>query len=160
MRNIMKYAMSALWIGSSIAFAGGTLGGGTPPSLQALEVMMMIEPDREAGLYTAETGNVGLLIRKDLLLEIMVTVGSRGTDTQSTFIENGSQSSGIPPASGSPSLKMSDNDIRILRDRTKSIEAIGSQGQNLSFDVLPGDDLNTMVLKNRRQIMREAAQAQ
>jgi hypothetical protein len=46
--------------------------------------------------------------------------------------------------------------IARLRDRSNPIHGIGAEGQNLSFEVLPGDTLTSVSPKDRRLTMRES----
>jgi hypothetical protein len=63
---------------------------------------------------------------------------------------------GTGGGSTSPALKFSADDIARLRDRSNPIHGIGAEGQNLSFEVLPGDTLTSVSPKDRRLTMRES----
>ncbi|HET9236151.1 MAG TPA: hypothetical protein VFO10_02800 [Oligoflexus sp.] len=150
----MKYITSLL-IGSSVAFAGGSQGGGTPPAREQLE--LLLNTDREfsnldGGLFDNGAGDIGLLTRGKLQPQMLVSGGSSGGGTPPLDgMLGGGSGGGIPPA-----LRLSSNDVNILRDRVKPIDAVGSLGQNLSFDVLAGETLDSVVLKDRREIARAA----
>lgn len=162
----MKKTFILLSILNSVAVAGTGQGGGTPPALQDKLEMLISKPQLDGGLFTAETGDIGLLSRKALQPQMLVSSRMDGGTPPAIRMMGGS-SSGTPPAlaSGSvggsnpPSLTISEDDIAVLRGRKKPIDAVGHAGQNLSFDIQAGDTLDSVVLKDRRFIMRESINA-
>jgi hypothetical protein len=149
----MKYITSLLIV-SSVAFAGGSQGGGTPPAREQLELLMNSEmfSDLDGGLFDNGAGDIGLLTRAKLQPQMLVSGGSSGGGTPPLDgMLGGGSGGGIPPV-----LRLSGDDINILRDRIKPIDAVGEMGQNLSFNVLAGDTLDSVVLKDRREIARAA----
>ncbi len=159
----MKKTIAITYILSATAYAGSGVGGGTPPALQDLEQILNVNPELDGGLYDVK-GDLGLLTKIKLQPQMFVSGGSSGGGTPSLELDGGMGGSnrsianlgGTGGGSTPPLLRFSPEDIARLRDRTKPIEAVGAEGQNLSFDVLPGDTIDAVSLKDRRLIMREA----
>jgi hypothetical protein len=159
----MKKTIAITYILSAAAYAGSGVGGGTPPALQDLEQILNVSPELDGGLFDYK-GDLGLLTKIKLQPQMLVSGGSIGTGTPPLELDGGTGGVNPPIAkfggtgggSTPPLLKFSPEDVTRLRDRTKPIEAVGSEGQNLSFDVLPGDTIDAVSLKDRRLIMREA----
>ncbi len=159
----MKKTLLAIAVGSSHAFGGSGMSGGTPPALQDLEQVLAVSPDLDGGLFDYK-GDIGLLTKIKLQPQMLVSEASSvstrtieldggiGGSNPPAFADIGGTGSGGTP----PLLKFSAEDIVRLRDRINPIHAVGAQGQNLSFEVLPGDTLTSVSLKDRRLIMRES----
>ncbi len=152
---------------STAAAAGGSQGGGTPPAKEKLEELMVLDIEYsklDGGLFSTEIGDIGLLSRVKLQPQMLAGSGISGGTPPAIIRMTGGSSIGTPPSlvSGSvggsnpPSLTISEDDIAVLRDRNKPIDAIGNAGQNLSFDVEACDSLDSVILKDRRLKMRES----
>lgn len=157
-----KFIIALSAILSSSAVAGGSMGGGTPPALQDLEQILSVSPELDGGIYDLK-GDLGLLTKINLQPQMLVGSGmGGGTPPAEISIGTGGSNPSIANLGGTgggstpPLLKFSPADIARLRDRSAPIEAVGAEGRNLSFEVLPGNTLDAVTLKDRRLIMREA----
>jgi hypothetical protein len=159
----MKKTLLTIALGSSQAFGGSGMSGGTPPALQDLEQVLVLNPELDGGLFDYK-GDIGLLTKIKLQPQMLVS-GASNASTRAIEIDGGIGGSNPPvfadiggTGSGGtpPLLKFSAEDIARLRDRSNPIHAVGAEGQNLSFEVLPGDTLTSVSLKDRRMTMRES----
>lgn len=132
---------------ASIALAGGSQGGGTPPALQDLQQDLMMRPSFDGGLFN-KGDDIGLLTRVKLQPQMLVGSERAGT---SKVPEDGTVGGGGPAG-----LQLSNADVSILRDRKAPIEAVSAQGGNLLFDIEAGESLKEVVLKHKRLKMRES----
>ena len=134
----MKKTIAITYILSAAAYAGSGVGGGTPPALQDLEQILNVSRELDGGLYDLK-GDLGLLTKIKLQPQMLVSGGS---------------SSGSTP----PLLRFSPEDIARLRDRTKPLNAVNLEGGNSSYHIEAGDTLKTLILNDRREVMRSAVQ--
>ncbi len=142
-------------------------GGGTPPAKEKLEELMMLDIEYsklDGGIFTAETGDIGLLSRKELQPQMIVGSGVGGgtplaIQTMRIAAEAPKDSSTVG-GGGPPALRLSDSDISILRDRKAPIEAVSKTGGNFLFDIKAGNTLDSVVLKDRRLKMRDSTNNQ
>jgi hypothetical protein len=137
-------ATSVLCVSAS-AVAGIGSGGGSPPAREVLTEMLMSQPLLDGGLFDNGQGDVSLLTRRALQPQMAVTK-----------LEPADASPEFELQTFSHSLKLTDSDFTALRDRTKAIDAVSSEGRNFSFVILPSDSLDSVVLKDRRSLMRES----
>jgi hypothetical protein len=141
----MKYIAGLFVFMASMAFAGGSQGGGTPPAREQLVEMLMAQPAIDGGLFDNGLGDISILTRSRL--QPQMTVANR--DLVSADIES-------PIVESTPKLNFSKEDFAALRDRLAPIDATGAEGQNLSFKIEAGNTADTMILKDRRELMRAA----
>jgi hypothetical protein len=147
----MKKTLLTIVLASSQAFGGSGMSGGTPPAIKDLEQILNLSPELDGGLYELK-GDLGLLTKTKLQQHILVSVGSSGTGTPPLELDAGT--GGVNP----PALRFSPEDVRILRDWKKPVGTVGPSGGNLSYEVSDGDTLDSVILKDRRMLIREATQ--
>jgi hypothetical protein len=132
----MKYIVGIIAVFlMQIAFAGGSSGTGTPPALQDLQQELMMKPSFGGGLFD-KGGDIGLLTRVKLQPQMLVGSGMGG---------------GTPPI-----LSVSESDLALLRDRTKPLDTVNTEGGSASYNIEAGETLNTVILHDRREAMRSA----
>jgi hypothetical protein len=140
----MKYMAGSFVFMASMAFAGGSQGGGTPPARQQLTEMLMSEPSIDGGLFDNGLGDIGILTRNKL--QPQMTVINRHTAADDNTLTS----------EANPRLRFSREDFSALRDRPLPVDATGAEGQNYSFKIEAGDTADTIILKDRRDLMRSA----
>ncbi len=161
----MKKTIAITYILSATAYAGSGVGGGTPPALQDLEQTLNVSPELDGGLYDLK-GDLGLLTKIKLQPQMFVSGGSSGGGTPSLELDGGMGGSnrsianlgGTGGGSTPPLLRFSPEDIARLRDRTKPLNAVNLEGGNSSYNIEAGNTLKTLILNDRREVMRSAVQ--
>ncbi len=146
MRTKMRYMAGSFVFMASVAFAGGSQGGGTPPAREQLAQMLMSETSTiDGGLFDNGLGDPSILTRSRLQPQMTVT---RAEVLPSDFE--------MPLLQARPRLTFSQGDFTALRDRKTPIDAMGAEGQNLSFKIEAGETLDSLTLRDRRELMRAA----
>jgi hypothetical protein len=118
----------------AVAFAGGGTGGGTPPAREKLLEQLMSAELGQGGLYDNGLGDIGLLTNRELQPEMTLTKSQLlGAD-----------------------IKVPDTDFEMLRDRRLPLDSVGLLGENKSFSITAGDQLDSIKLIDRRAAARAA----
>lgn len=137
-----KLAFSVAVLNASAAIAGGGMGGGTPPAREALEKILMENQNMNGGQFDLGRGKVGLGLKASLEPEL--------TLSRSSFQTQG--------------LRLSDVDFDSLK-LNQAVDAVSFQNPaegdmelSRSYRIEDGNYTGELVLKDRRQIMRESVQ--
>ncbi|HET9237086.1 MAG TPA: hypothetical protein VFO10_07540 [Oligoflexus sp.] len=132
MKSVFLVSLSLMAFGQ--VFAGGNIGGGTPPAMQ----------DALAQLMSVDLGSGGLFVEKDKLgLAVKGKLNPELTVYKARFMPQ--------------SIRMSEEDFSTLSLKKGDIDAVNVEGVNRSYKVEDGEALDTLTLKDRRELMREAA---
>lgn len=118
---------------SGQVLAGGNIGGGTPPAMQ----------DALAQLMGVDLGSGGLFLDKDKLG--LAVKGELNPELTISKLRSAPQS-----------VRMSEDDFSTLSLKKGNIDAINVEGVSRSYNVEDGQTLDTLTLKDRRELMREA----
>ncbi|HET9239251.1 MAG TPA: hypothetical protein VFO10_18470 [Oligoflexus sp.] len=130
--------MRALIISPSLlcaftAFGGIGTGGGTPPAMQDVLEQLMAKAPGDGGLFI-EKDKLGLAVKGELNPELTI-----------------SKLRSVPQ-----SVRMSDMDFSTLSLNKGDIDAINVEGVSRSYKVEDGQTLDTLTLKDRRELIRDS----
>jgi hypothetical protein len=117
----------------SLPLAAGTVGGGGPPALTQLESELL--QAGTAGLFTDEAGRLGLGVRGEISEEIRLS------------------------SDGMLGFKINKDDLKTMSDysvQTIDTVSLGASGVSRSYQVTAGDVTDELILKDRRQLMRNS----
>lgn len=131
MKKILMLSM--LFAAPSYLMAGGT-NGGTPPSRDKLAEQIMSVEFARGALFDNGMGDVGLLTNRELQPQMTLSKGDLNVSD----------------------LKIPEGDFERLRDRVAPIDSVGTFGENRSFRVSAGDQLDSLILTDRRTKARAA----
>jgi hypothetical protein len=116
---------------TSIALAGGLAGGGGPPSRELLDAMLQTQSGR-ASLFVWDDDNYGLGLDQSLVPAMLLTSRTPSPETVA-----------LAPA-----------DYRKLEPKEYHVNAINRQGVTRSYRVLDGMKNGTLLLVDRRLLIR------
>lgn len=116
---------------TSIALAGGLAGGGGPPSRELLDAMLETQAGR-AALFVWDEDNYGLGLDQSLVPAMLLT-------------------SKIPSAE---TVALAPSDYQKLEPKKHHVNAINRQGMTRSYRVLDGTKHGTLLLIDRRLLIR------
>ncbi|WP_141734102.1 hypothetical protein [Oligoflexus tunisiensis] len=116
---------------TSVVLAGGLAGGGGPPSKKMLEQMLETQPGR-AALFVWDEQTYGLGIDKSLVPAILLTKGSPADDA----------------------LPIAAEDFQKLETKEHPVNVINREGVTRSYRVLDGQQNGTLLLVDRRLLIR------
>lgn len=141
MRKLISLSVLFGSLVAGSALGGGSTGGGSPPAIQELEMLMMANSEKNAGLFDNGNGEIGLGLNRPLSSEIRVS--KVGQD-----------------------LVLSDIELDLLsKNKTVNVVRVGfpKDGENKlepqrSYNVEDGEQLGELVLKDRRQTIRASVQ--
>jgi hypothetical protein len=125
--------LSILISAPNAVMAGGTEGG-TPPAREKLAEKLMAADFGQGALFDKGLGDVGLLTNRELL--------TRMTITKSQLHK--------------ADVKIPELDFDMLRDRVQPIDSVGTLGENKSYSISAGDELDSLILTDRRAAARSA----
>ncbi|WP_141731565.1 hypothetical protein [Oligoflexus tunisiensis] len=127
------FIISLFVLCASSVFAGIGTGGGTPPAMQDALAQLMTGAPGDGGLFL-EKDYLGLAVKGDLKQELTVY--------RAKFAPQ--------------SIRMSEVDFSTLSERKGNIDAVNLDGLNRSYTVEDGQSLDTLILKDRRELIRDA----
>jgi hypothetical protein len=116
---------------TSIGLAGGLAGGGGPPSKQQLEEMLRTQSG-QAALFVWDEQTYGLGVDKSLVPALLISAKD-------------SSKGAVPLAS---------DDFRKLESKEHPVNAINREGVTRSYRVLDGLNDGTLLLIDRRLMIR------
>ncbi|MDQ3231744.1 MAG: hypothetical protein M3Q07_07985 [Pseudobdellovibrionaceae bacterium] len=125
--------ISMLISAPTAVMAGGTEGGTPPAREKLLEQLMSADLGRGA-LFDNGLGDLGLLTNRELQPQM--------TLTKSLLLK--------------ADIKVPETDFGMLRDRKLPIDSVGSSGENKSFQISAGDQLDSLILTDRRAVARSS----
>lgn len=128
-----KIFLIMLIVTPSYLGAGGT-DGGTPPAREKLKEQLMSAEFASGALFDKGMGDVGLLTNRELQPQM----------TLSKFKLSGSD------------IKIPEADFEMLRERIAPLDSVGTLGENRSFRLSAGDQLDSLLLMDRRAAARAA----
>jgi len=130
--NIAQRAyLISIAIFGQCALAGTMVGGGGPPAKTALLLELMSKAPGSAGLFDSGNKELGLLVNGELPNELVVS----------------------PYSAAGSMVSTPDADFSLLTKK-KNIDAFSIDGAIRSFQIEDGDKLNTLILKDRRDLIR------
>ncbi|MDQ3230799.1 MAG: hypothetical protein M3Q07_03180 [Pseudobdellovibrionaceae bacterium] len=130
----MKKVMGLMIFLDAVAKAGGHMGGGTPPAREQLEELLMSADLGRGALFDNGLGDLGLLTNRELQPHM--------TLTKSQLLK--------------ADIKVPETDFGMLRDRKVPIDSVGISGELKSFRITAGDQLDSLLLTDRREAARAA----
>ncbi len=119
---------------AGVAFAGGSTGTGTPPAREQLEELLMSADLGRGALFDNGLGDLGLLTNSELQPQM--------TLTKSQLLK--------------ADIKVPETDFGMLRDRKLPIDSVGRSGELKSFKISAGNQLDSLILTDRRAAARAA----
>jgi hypothetical protein len=131
MKTLVVFASS---IYAASAFAGWGTGGGTPPAREQLLEQLMVADRGQGALFDNGLGDIGLLTNLELQPQMTLTKSQlRKAD-----------------------IKVHETDFEMLRDRKLPLDSVGTLGENKSYTITAGDQLDSITLIDRRAAARAA----
>jgi hypothetical protein len=130
----MKQVLPLLTIllATSDSLAGSGMSGGTPPAREQLAELLMSADLGRGALFDNGLGDIGLLTNRQLQPQM--------TLTKSQLLR--------------ADIEVPETDFDMLRDRKLPIDSVGSSGENKSFQISAGDQLDSLILIDRRASAR------
>jgi hypothetical protein len=130
--------MKAFMISTSLlcaytAFAGIGTGGGTPPAMQDVLEQLMTRAPGDGGLFF-EKDKLGLAVKGELNPQLTIS----------------------KLRSAPQSIRMSEEDFSTLLMKKGDIDAVNFEGLSRSYKVEDGQTLDTLKLKDRRELIRDS----
>ncbi|HYX38214.1 MAG TPA: hypothetical protein VE954_34365 [Oligoflexus sp.] len=116
---------------TSVVLAGGLAGGGGPPSRELLEEMLRTQGGR-AALFVWDEQTYGLGVDKSLVSAMTLTTTALSGDT----------------------VALAPNDYQKVAIKQYPVNAINRDGITRSYRVYDGLEQNTLLLIDRRLLMR------
>jgi hypothetical protein len=116
---------------TSIALGGGLAGGGGPPSRELLDSMLQTQSGR-AAVFVWDDDHYGLGLDQSLMPAMLVTSTTPSPET----------------------VTLAPSDYRQLEPKDHHVNAINRQGTTRSYRVLDGTKNGTLLLVDRRLLMR------
>jgi hypothetical protein len=142
MKRQIIHLFISLFTLTSTALAGGSQGGGTPPALSELSKEILMSEPGSVALFDNGSGDIGLLLKGDLLPKLTV----RKASLQDTPLSYGD-------------LALSDEEFSMIRSQSKPLGAINLTGAHTSYSVEASESLDLIILKDRREAARSGVKA-
>jgi hypothetical protein len=125
---------SLLSVSTSIALAGFGSGGGSPPAREQLLEQLLVADLGQGALFDTGLGDIGLLTNRELQPQM--------TLTKSQLLK--------------ADIKVPETDFEMLRDRKLPLDSVGTLGENKSYTITAGDEIDSLTLIDRRAAARAA----
>lgn len=111
--------------------AGGVAGGGGPPALKNLQEMVQAS-ERKTAVFAWDAERLGLGVDAELQPQMSVT----------------------RDASNATALRVSSEEFARIAESTPKLEVINLHGDMRSYHVRDGSEPNTLILMDRRELVR------